>query len=86
MDNVRFCYQARGSLEETLNHLRAAKDLGYCSDELYNELRTQAKEIKRILNGYITWLKTQKIGEKEPGAHLQTREISADYFANPQDE
>lgn len=30
MDNVRFCYNAPGSLDETLNHLIAARDLGYC--------------------------------------------------------
>lgn len=29
MDNVRFCYNARGSLDETLNHLIDARDLGY---------------------------------------------------------
>lgn len=28
MDNVRFCYNARGSLDETANHIRAALDLG----------------------------------------------------------
>ncbi len=30
MDNVRFCYNARGSLDETLSHLIASHDLGYC--------------------------------------------------------
>ena len=38
MDNVRFCYNARGSLDETINHLRTALDLDYCSAELYKEL------------------------------------------------
>jgi four helix bundle protein len=39
MDNVRYCYMARGSLDETLNHLLAVKDLGFCKKELYDELR-----------------------------------------------
>lgn len=38
MDNVRFCYMARGSLDETLNHLLTSKDLGYCEEDLYNDL------------------------------------------------
>jgi len=74
MDNVRFCYQARGSLDETINHLETALDLGFCEKDLYNELREQAEEIRRMLNGYVTWLKTQKTGAKEPGANLYVRE------------
>jgi len=70
MDNVRFCYQARGSLDETINHLKVALDLGFCEKDLYDELREQAEEIRRMLNGYIAWLKTQKTGAKEPGANL----------------
>ena len=70
MDNVRFCYMARGSLDETLNHLVVSKDLGFCENELYENLRAQIEEIRRLLNGYITWLKTKKIGANEPGATL----------------
>jgi four helix bundle protein len=80
MDNVRFCYMARGSLDETLNHILTAKDLGYCDQELYEELRAQIEETRRLLNGYVSWLKTKKIGVNEPGAGLAVREISAEYF------
>lgn len=48
MDNVRFCYMARGSLDETLNHLLAAKDLGFCENGLYHNLRAQIEEIRRL--------------------------------------
>ncbi|MGZ9164195.1 MAG: four helix bundle protein, partial [Anaerolineales bacterium] len=37
MDNVRFCYNARGSLDETLSHLIASRDLAYCPISLYEE-------------------------------------------------
>lgn len=80
MDNVRFCYMARGSLDETLNHLLTSKDLGYCHKELYDNLRAQIEEIRRLLNGYITWLKTKKVGLNEPGANLAVHELSADYL------
>jgi four helix bundle protein len=41
MDNVRFCYNVRGSLDETLSHLIASRDLGYCPPSLCQDLRTQ---------------------------------------------
>lgn len=85
MDNVRFCYQARGSLDETINHLLVVRDLGYCSTEIYTDFRKQAEEIRRLLNGCIIWLKTQKIGSKEPGATLFIKEIPADYLAEPEE-
>src|SRR5689334_140344 len=43
-DNVRFCYNARGSLDETANHLRVCLDLGYCPKDLYQDLRIQSDE------------------------------------------
>ena len=85
MDNVRFCYMARGSLDETLNHLLVSQNLGYCERELYDNLRAQIEEIRRLLNGYIAWLKTKKIGMKEPGAGLAVRELPAEYFINDND-
>ena len=85
MDNVRFCYMARGSLDETLNHLLVSKDLGFCENELYENLREQIEEIRRLLNGYIAWLKTKKNGANEPGATLAVHELPADYFVDHTD-
>ena len=85
MDNVRFCYMARGSLDETLNHLLVSKDLGFCEKEIYENLRTQTEEIRRLLNGYITWLNTKKIGANEPCATLAIHELPAEYLADPTD-
>ncbi len=82
MDNIRFCYNARGSLDETLNHLIASYNLGYCPVPLYEDLRFQIEEIRRLLNGYISWLKAKKIGENEPGAKLVIHEISPEYFVD----
>ncbi len=79
-DNIRFCYNARGSLDETVSHLRAAFDLGYFPKDLYDDLRAQAEEIRKMLNGYIDWLKEKKIGEKEPGANLSVHEDRAEYL------
>lgn len=85
MDNVRFCYNARGSLDETLNHLISARDLGYCPVPLYQDLRDQVEEIRRLLNGYISWLKTKKVGERELGANVTIHEISPEYLVDTKD-
>jgi four helix bundle protein len=66
-DNVRFCYNARGSLSETENHLVDAHDLTYISDDVYQRGRALAAETHRLLNGYIAYLKRRKPGQAEPG-------------------
>lgn len=59
-DQIHFCIQARGSLAESFNHLVDAHDNGYIPEELLHQLRSQLKEIERMLNGYIHHLRKQK--------------------------
>jgi four helix bundle protein len=47
-------------LAESFNHLVDAHDSGYIPEELLHQLRTQLKEIERMLNGYIHHLRKQK--------------------------
>ncbi len=63
-DQLHFCIQARGSLSETVNHLIDAFDEEYISEETLNYYRTKAKEIERLLNGYITYLRGQRDANK----------------------
>jgi len=78
-DSVRFCYIARGSLDETINHLITTLDLEYIPRDLYIDLRAQADETRRLLNGYINYLKHCKQGENEPGSHIAIRQIQDAY-------
>jgi four helix bundle protein len=80
-DNVRFCYNARGSLEETLSHLVFAFEAGFIPDELYKELGKEGEEIDKMLNGYINYLKKSKKGANEPGANYAIREETELYYA-----
>jgi len=80
-DNVRFCYNARGSLEETLSHLTFSFEAGFVSDALYKELEKEGEEIEKMLNGYIGFLKKSKQGADEPGAGHSVREEIAEYDA-----
>jgi len=70
-DHIRFCYIARGSLEETYSHLSLALRLGYLDEDQFNRLTAEIIELRRMLSGYISFLKSSKPGASEPGAdHL----------------
>ena len=58
-DRIHYCIIARGSLSETYNHLIDAYDCGYITLEKLTELKNEINEVKKILNGYISWLRVQ---------------------------
>jgi four helix bundle protein len=78
-DNVRFCYIARGSLEETLSHIVHAQKVGYIPEPLYKSLVSDGEELNRLINGYIGFLKKSKQGAHEPGANYMIRDLQSDY-------
>ena len=67
-ETIRFCYIARGSLEETYSHLHMAKELGYIYEEDFQVLLKSIDSLKKLIGGYIKYLKKIKRGETEPGA------------------
>lgn len=68
-EGVRFGYIARGSLEESFSHLTYAQKMGYLSDNEFNEILSQIDELRKLINGFINYLKKSKRGVSEPGAH-----------------
>ncbi len=62
-DNIRFCYIARGSLEETLSHLVMCKELAYIPDELFSSLAQDGEKLTQLINGYVGYLKRSKQGK-----------------------
>ena len=63
-DQIHYCIQARGSLTETINHLIDALDEGYIKDTLLAELKKYGKEIERLLNGYLIFLRKKRDEQK----------------------
>ncbi len=59
-ENIQFCRQARGSLDEVKNHLIAVKDLEQAPTEECQRLCSECVEIKKLINGYIRYLQKQK--------------------------
>ena len=62
-ENIQFCRQSRGSLYELLDHLTVALDEDYISEELFESLRTKILAVVKILNGYVSYLKSRKTSE-----------------------
>jgi len=86
LENVRFCYMARGSLVEVQSHMTLAHDLGYLSDDVYKRITTLAESIGKQLNNYIAYLKRSKQGEKEFPSGYTVREEPEPYFLDSPDE
>ena len=52
-DRIRFYLISRGSSAEVQNHLILSRDLGYISNEKFNELKLIAFEGYKIICGLI---------------------------------
>lgn len=61
-ENIQFCRQSRGSLDETLEHMITAYDEKYIQKDILTEINKDYKECLKQLNGYIKYLKTAKQG------------------------
>jgi four helix bundle protein len=74
LEQLKFCLNARGSLEELID------DLNICSDESYlptveiDTLKQQGWRVHQVLAGYMRWLRKRK-----QGAALTLREDSPAY-------
>ncbi|MFW6095082.1 MAG: four helix bundle protein [Bacteroidota bacterium] len=60
-ENIQFCRQARGSLSETLEHLICALNENYIIETQLDDFRKAYNQCLKLLNGYIFYLKKQKM-------------------------
>ena len=74
LDKLRFFYIARGSLDETVNHVITCSDLRYISEARFGELHDLAQEAHRALNGYIGYIRKQQQGIDEFGKTILREE------------
>lgn len=79
---IRFCYIARGSLEETLSHLVLCCELKYLPKPVFDSLEQDGEKLTQLINGYIGYLKRSKQGQNEPGANHSIREDIVSYDIN----
>jgi four helix bundle protein len=73
LDEIKFQLQSRGSLAELLDDLNVCQDEDYLPTAEIVELKERAKEVQRLINGYIRFLR-----ERKAGASLTVRESAGE--------
>jgi four helix bundle protein len=58
---TKFLYYSSGSASEVQSHLYVALDQGYMSEQDFTETYNQAQKTKRLINGFISYLKGKKL-------------------------
>ena len=71
LDQIKFCLNARGSLEELLDDLNICHDESYLPGAEIAPLKQQGWRVHQLLNGYI-----RRLRERRKGAALELREDS----------
>src|SRR6266852_5105038 len=59
-ENIRFCRISRGSVDELIDDFNTCLDEGYGDKSLVEELKLQAYDLIRRINGYIAYLRKTK--------------------------
>ena len=62
LDQIKFQLQARGSLAELLDDLNVCEDEAYIPDIELKGLKEDAREVQRLINGYIRYLRDRRSG------------------------
>jgi four helix bundle protein len=74
LEQLRFCLNARGSLEELIDDLNVCKDESYLRTDEVDSLKQQGWRVHQVLAGYMRWL-----CERKQGAVLALHEGSPAY-------
>lgn len=80
LSNIQFCYNARGSLEETIRHILFSLDCGYISSEKAEPILKKADALVLLINGYIAYLRKAKLDSGETTANDKVREDRIEYY------
>jgi four helix bundle protein len=73
-DHIYFVLQVRGSLQELIDDLNICADESYLEPNRVSELREQAWQVLKVMNGYLRYLRDSK-----PGKSLPLREDETPY-------
>jgi four helix bundle protein len=62
LEQLKFLFQARGSLQELIDDLNVCEDEQYLLKSEVVDLKDQAKEVQRLISGYVRYLRDRKFG------------------------
>jgi four helix bundle protein len=65
LENIRFCRIARGSVDELIDDFNTCEDEGYGDPVLVAELKAEAYDLIRRINGYIAYLRKTQQGSDD---------------------
>lgn len=65
---ISYLYRSRGSVNELLDDIGACEDQGYFKPEHLDDLRSHAKTVLKLLNGYVAHLR-KKLENGESAKH-----------------
>ena len=75
LEQIKFCLNARGSLEGLLNDLNVCQDESYLPSDRIDRLKQHGRRVQQVLNGYMRRLRGRK-----QGTSTELRETSHDDF------
>lgn len=64
-ENIQFCRQSRGSICELIDDFNECHENGYIDKSETEELKAEAYQLIKVLNGYIASIRRQKRAEDE---------------------
>jgi len=64
-ENIQFCRVSRGSVDELIDDFNTCEDEGYGDQALVGELKAEAYDLIRRINGYIAYLRKTKQGGEQ---------------------
>ena len=59
-ENMQYCTQSRGSICELIDDFNECYDNAYINQDYRDELKSDAYQLMKVLNGYIASIKRQK--------------------------
>ena len=62
LEQLKFLFQARGSLQELIDDLNICEDEQYLPKSEVFDLKNQAKEVQRLISGYARYLRDRRFG------------------------
>ena len=62
-ENIKFLYNARGSVAEIIDHALEARSWNYITDETLENIRLQTTRCIQVINGYIRYLRKTNQGK-----------------------
>ena len=62
LEQLKFLFQARGSLQELIDDVNVCEDQQYLHKSEVVDLKNQAKEVQRLISGCARYLRNRKFG------------------------